>query len=96
LAGVVPFLACTKLKGALGYDDALDTFGLHAVGGTMGALLTGFLANAGMNPNLRYQPEGDRRQDTLARAADGHGCDHGHRCRRDVGARLRAQGHHRP
>ena len=52
LAGVVPFLACTKLKSALGYDDALDTFGVHAVGGTMGALLTGFLADAGMNPNL--------------------------------------------
>ncbi|HEX3854914.1 MAG TPA: ammonium transporter [Polyangiaceae bacterium] len=52
LAGVVPFLACTKLKNALGYDDALDTFGVHAVGGTLGALLTGFLANANMNPNL--------------------------------------------
>src|SRR5690349_24936422 len=44
LAGVVPFFACTKLKHALGYDDALDTFGVHAVGGTLGALLTGFLA----------------------------------------------------
>ena len=52
LAGVVPYLACTKLKSLLGYDDALDTFGVHAVGGTMGALLTGFLADAGMNPNL--------------------------------------------
>jgi Amt family ammonium transporter len=52
LAGVVPFIACTKLKSALGYDDALDTFGVHAVGGTMGALVTGFLANADMNPNL--------------------------------------------
>ena len=52
LAGVVPFLACTKLKNALGYDDALDTFGVHAVGGTMGALVTGFLATAEANPNL--------------------------------------------
>jgi Amt family ammonium transporter len=52
LAGVIPFIACTKLKNALGYDDALDTFGVHAVGGTLGALLTGFLANANMNPNL--------------------------------------------
>jgi Amt family ammonium transporter len=52
LAGVVPFLACTKLKSALGYDDALDTFGVHAVGGTLGALLTGFLADPLMNPNL--------------------------------------------
>jgi ammonium transporter, Amt family len=36
----------------MGYDDALDTFGVHAIGGTMGALLTGFLANSDMNPNL--------------------------------------------
>ncbi|HET9957070.1 MAG TPA: ammonium transporter [Polyangiaceae bacterium] len=52
LAGIVPFFACTKLKTALGYDDALDTFGVHAVGGTLGALLTGFLAKADANPNL--------------------------------------------
>ena len=52
LAGIVPFLACTKLKNALGYDDALDTFGVHAIGGTMGALITGFLATADANPNL--------------------------------------------
>jgi Amt family ammonium transporter len=36
----------------LGYDDALDTFGVHAVGGTLGAFLTGFLATASVNPNL--------------------------------------------
>jgi Amt family ammonium transporter len=52
LAGVVPYLACTKLKAVLGYDDALDTFGVHGIGGTMGALLTGFLASPDMNPNL--------------------------------------------
>jgi Amt family ammonium transporter len=51
-AGVVPFLACTKLKGMLGYDDALDTFGVHGVGGTMGALLTGFFATPDANANL--------------------------------------------
>ncbi len=51
-AGLIPFLACWKLKAALGYDDALDTFGVHAVGGTLGALLTGFLATASANPNL--------------------------------------------
>ncbi|HMZ36596.1 MAG TPA: ammonium transporter, partial [Leptospiraceae bacterium] len=44
LAGSIPFFAVYKLKGWLGYDDALDTFGVHAVGGTMGALVTGFLA----------------------------------------------------
>ena len=52
LAGIVPFFACTKLKHALGYDDALDTFGVHAVGGTLGALLTGILATPDANPNL--------------------------------------------
>jgi len=52
LAGVVPFLACTILKKAFGYDDALDTFGIHGVGGTMGALVTGFFASAAVNPNL--------------------------------------------
>ena len=52
LAGVVPFLACTKLKQMLKYDDALDTFGVHAVGGTLGALLTGPFATASVNSNL--------------------------------------------
>jgi len=52
LAGVVPYFACTKLKHALGYDDALDTFGVHAVGGTLGAFLTGLLATPDANPNL--------------------------------------------
>jgi Amt family ammonium transporter len=49
-AGVVPFLACWKLKAWLGYDDALDTFGVHGVGGTMGAILTGVLATKEVNP----------------------------------------------
>src|SRR5439155_9928180 len=39
LAGLIPYFACTKLKGMLGYDDALDTFGVHAVGGTLGAFV---------------------------------------------------------
>ncbi|MFN7951112.1 MAG: ammonium transporter [bacterium] len=52
LAGVVPFLACTKLKAKFGYDDALDTFGVHAVGGTLGAFVTGIFANIESNPNL--------------------------------------------
>jgi Amt family ammonium transporter len=53
LAGAVPFFACTKLKSIFQYDDALDTFGVHAVGGTMGALVTGFLATADVNANLK-------------------------------------------
>jgi Amt family ammonium transporter len=52
LAGAIPFFACTKLKGWLRYDDALDTFGVHAVGGTLGALLTGFFATPAVNANL--------------------------------------------
>jgi ammonium transporter, Amt family len=52
LAGVVPFLACLKLKAYFKYDDALDTFGVHGVGGTMGALVTGFFASPDMNANL--------------------------------------------
>jgi Amt family ammonium transporter len=51
-AGIVPFFACTKLKSWFHYDDALDTFGVHAVGGTIGAFLTGLLATARVNPNL--------------------------------------------
>jgi len=51
-AGLLPFFACYKLKGWLGYDDALDTFGVHAVGGTLGAFLTGILATADVNANL--------------------------------------------
>ena len=35
-----------------GYDDELDTFGVHGVGGTLGALVTGFLATPEANPNL--------------------------------------------
>ena len=56
LAGVVPFFACTKLKSWFHYDDALDTFGIHAVGGTLGAFLTGLLATATVNPNLSAIP----------------------------------------
>ena len=52
LAGLVPFLAVVYLKSKLGYDDALDTFGVHAVGGTLGAVLTGVLASADVNGNL--------------------------------------------
>jgi Amt family ammonium transporter len=52
LAGAIPFLAVTKLKAIFKYDDALDTFGVHAVGGTLGAFLTGVLATGAVNANL--------------------------------------------
>ena len=44
VAGVVCFIASTKMKRALGYDDSLDVFGVHAVGGIVGAILTGVFA----------------------------------------------------
>ena len=40
-SGIGCFYAATKLKRAMGYDDSLDVFGVHAVGGIIGALLTG-------------------------------------------------------
>ena len=43
-AGVLCFLASTSLKNAMGYDDSLDAFGVHAIGGMIGALLTGVFA----------------------------------------------------
>ena len=44
VAGVVCFWASTSLKNALGYDDSLDAFGVHGIGGITGALLTGVFA----------------------------------------------------
>ena len=52
LAGSVPYLFCTKIKSMFGYDDSLDTFGIHGVGGTLGAILTAVFANSKVNPNL--------------------------------------------
>lgn len=43
-AGIVCYLMCTKVKNALGYDDSLDAFGVHGMGGTWGALLSGVFA----------------------------------------------------
>ena len=50
LAGTISYAACSVLKPRLGYDDALDTFGVHGVGGTIGALATALLMNAQANP----------------------------------------------
>lgn len=44
IAGVVCAFACSKLKAKFGYDDALDAFGVHGIGGTLGAILTGVFA----------------------------------------------------
>jgi Amt family ammonium transporter len=45
IAGVVCYFACAKMKQKFGYDDSLDAFGIHGVGGTVGALLTGVFAS---------------------------------------------------
>ncbi|HMV50284.1 MAG TPA: ammonium transporter [Blastocatellia bacterium] len=49
IAGVVCFFSVTELKKRLGYDDSLDAFGVHGVGGFTGALLTGVFANSAVN-----------------------------------------------
>ena len=54
-AGIVPYVFCTIVKKIFKYDDALDTFGVHAAGGTLGALMTGCLATASVNANLATQ-----------------------------------------
>ena len=52
VGGILPYFAVVKLKAALGYDDALDAFGVHAIGGTIGVFLTGILARVDVNPRL--------------------------------------------
>ena len=51
-AGVICYLAVTKLKAKFGYDDSLDVFGVHGVGSTTGMLMLGFLASATVNPAI--------------------------------------------
>jgi Amt family ammonium transporter len=64
IAGVICFWAATSLKHMLGYDDSLDAFGVHAIGGIVGALLTGIFAvesiggTAGSMGQLVIQAEG--------------------------------------
>ncbi|OFV93419.1 MAG: ammonia channel protein [Acidobacteria bacterium RIFCSPLOWO2_02_FULL_61_28] len=50
VAGAICFWACTSLKAKFGYDDSLDVFGVHGVGGTTGAILTGVFASKAVNP----------------------------------------------
>ncbi len=50
IAGVVCYWMVTKVKAIFGYDDALDAFGVHGAGGTIGALLTGVFAQQVINP----------------------------------------------
>jgi len=50
IAGVFCYWMVAKVKGMFGYDDSLDAFGVHGVGGTLGALLTGVFASSAVNP----------------------------------------------
>jgi ammonium transporter, Amt family len=50
IAGIACYLMVTKVKAVFGYDDALDAFGVHGAGGTIGALLTGVFAQQAINP----------------------------------------------
>jgi len=61
VAGVVCFLAATSLKHAFNYDDSLDAFGVHGVGGIIGALLTGVFVSkeiSGVDGSLLIQAKG--------------------------------------
>ncbi len=57
VAGVLCFWASTSLKKAMGYDDSLDVFGVHCVGGIVGALLTGVFAYGALSASAST-PEG--------------------------------------
>jgi Amt family ammonium transporter len=57
-AGIVCFYACTSLKSKLRYDDSLDVFGIHGVGGTLGALVTGVFATRAVNDVANGSPLG--------------------------------------
>src|SRR5258706_5499114 len=61
VAGVLCFIAATSLKHVLGYDDSLDAFGVHGIGGIIGALLTGVFASkeiSGLDASVLAQLEG--------------------------------------
>ncbi len=58
-AGIVCYFACTTLKQKFKYDDSLDAFGVHGVGGTLGAILVGVFATKAVNPASSGALEGN-------------------------------------
>ncbi len=58
VAGALCFTATSYLKQALGYDDALDAFGIHGIGGMWGAIATGIFFSADANPGLAFLNKG--------------------------------------
>ena len=57
-AGLVCFYMVVKVKGMFGYDDSLDAFGVHGMGGTLGAILTGVFATKEVNDIWMGKPMG--------------------------------------
>jgi len=57
-AGVICYLMVSKVKQIFGYDDALDAFGVHGIGGTLGAILTGVFATKEVNDLRMGKPMG--------------------------------------
>jgi Amt family ammonium transporter len=62
VAGLVCYWAVAVLKSKLGYDDSLDAFGVHGVGGTVGAVLTGVFASASVQEGVTGMLEGNSGQ----------------------------------
>jgi Amt family ammonium transporter len=61
IAGVVCYVAATSLKHVMGYDDSLDAFGVHGIGGIVGALLTGVFVSkeiSGVDGSVLIQAKG--------------------------------------
>jgi Amt family ammonium transporter len=60
IGGFVCYLSASKVKAKFGFDDSLDAFGVHGVGGTLGALLTGVFASKDVNPLIggTFKPAG--------------------------------------
>jgi len=58
VAGVVCYMMVSVVKNMFTYDDALDAFGVHGMGGTLGAILTGVFATKEINDLLKGKPMG--------------------------------------
>jgi Amt family ammonium transporter len=71
LAGIIPFFMVAIVKHKLGYDDALDAFGIHGVGGLLGALLTGVFADPSINSAGKGLLYGNPHQLTIQAIAAG-------------------------
>ena len=54
VGSVICYLTCSRMKLRFGYDDALDAFGCHGIGGIWGGVATGLFASKAVNPALRW------------------------------------------